>query len=194
MDVAAIAKRRVCQARASELRTRAASARREAAANRRHAEETCARSATVLVGYDGRPFGDRDGSFLLCVAKARPFVRLVRHDLGRWLERAGLPADLVTEVTLACSEACANAVEHPQRANRQLVEVEATLDDAEFELRIRDFGAWNERTGSPLRGRGLDMIRSLMDSLDVQRTHHGTEIVMHKSLSLERAADNKAPD
>ena len=109
-------------------------------------------------------------------------VGFVRYDLGRWLERSGLRPETVSEVTLACSEACANAVEHAHETTRQLVEVEALLDGAELELRIRDYGIWSDRLGSPLRGRGLDMIRTIMDSLDVRRTARGTELVMRRSL------------
>jgi serine/threonine-protein kinase RsbW len=111
-------------------------------------------------------------------------VGFVRHDLRRWLERAGLPRETVSEVTLACSEACANAVEHADETMRQLVEVEALFDGVQLELRIRDYGIWSERIGgSPLRGRGLGMIRSLMDSLDLRRTSKGTELVMRRSLA-----------
>jgi anti-sigma regulatory factor (Ser/Thr protein kinase) len=143
----------------------------------------CDRTAAVLTSFGGRPLGDRDGRFLLGVGRSRPLVRLVRHDFRRWLEQAGLPAEGVSEVILACSEACANAVEHPHGAGRQLVEVEATLHGRELELRVRDFGLWKEQPGSPLRGRGLDMIRDLMDSLDVRRTPDGTEVVMRRSFS-----------
>jgi anti-sigma regulatory factor (Ser/Thr protein kinase) len=110
---------------------------------------------------------------------------LVRDELRSWLEQAGLPAEGVSEVILACSEACANAVEHPLRSERQLVEVEATLNGRELELRVRDFGLWKEQPEpvSPMHGRGLDIIRDLMDSLDVRRTAHGTELVMRRSFS-----------
>jgi anti-sigma regulatory factor (Ser/Thr protein kinase) len=183
MDAADVAQRQALKARNEELRSRAAQARGRAAAERRRAEEACARAAAVLVAHDGRPFGDRGSSFVLGIARVPSLVRLVRHDLRRWLERAGVRSELVSEITLACSEACANAVEHPHRASRQLVEVEAVLDDAELELRIRDFGAWSERPGSAVRGRGLDMIRTIMDSLDVRRTAQGTELVMRRSLT-----------
>lgn len=120
---------------------------------------------------------------MLRVSRSRPLVRFVRHDLSRWLERAGLPAESVSEVALACSEACANAVEHARHARCQLVEIEAALEDNELELRVRDQGTWDDRPSSTLRGRGLDLIRELMGSLDVRRTADGTEIVMRRSFT-----------
>jgi serine/threonine-protein kinase RsbW len=115
-------------------------------------------------------------------------VRLVRHDLRLWLEAQGVPAEVVNEVTLACSEACANAVEHPAAAARQAFEVEARLGSRELVVRVRDFGSWNESARSDLRGRGLRMIRELMDSVDLYRGAAGTRIVMRHSLGGQRAA------
>lgn len=182
MDAAVVTERQASEARLHELRSRAAEARHAALEEQRRSESACERAAAVLTSFDGRPFGERDGRFLLQVARARPLVRFVRHDLRRWLEQAGVPAEVVNEVVLACSEACANAVEHPQRAGRQLVQVEAALNATELELRVRDFGIWKEHPGSPMRGRGLDMIGDLMDSLEVRRTAGGTELVMRRSL------------
>lgn len=187
---AAVAERHGSKALPGELRSRTAEARRVAAEEqkrseigRQRAEMACDRTAAVLSSFGGRPLGDRDGRFLLGVGRSRPLIRLVRHDFRRWLEQAGLPAEGVSEVILACSEACANAVEHPHGAERQFIEVEAALNGSELELRVRDFGLWKEQPGSPMRGRGLDMIRDLMDSLDVQRTAHGTEVVMRRTFS-----------
>jgi anti-sigma regulatory factor (Ser/Thr protein kinase) len=187
---AAVSAERPGRALVDGLLSRAAEARHAASVQRRRSEQACDRSeqaidhtAAALLGWRGPPFGDRAGRFQLRLGRSRPLVRFVRHDLRRWLERAGLPAGLVSEITLACSEAFANAVEHPRRAARQLVEVEAALEGGELELRVRDFGSWLQRSGSPLRGRGLDMIRALMDSLDLERAPQGTELVMRRSIS-----------
>ena len=51
----------------------------------------------------------------------------------------GLPADVVDDATLACSEACANAIEHAGRPTRQLVEIEGRVMDA-VEIERRDDG------------------------------------------------------
>jgi serine/threonine-protein kinase RsbW len=113
-------------------------------------------------------------------------VRFAHHDLRRWLERADLPLEVVNEVALACSDACANAVEHPQRATKQLVEIEAHRDESGLELRVRDYGAWSEQRRSAWRGRGLSMIDDLMDSVVVACHTGGTEIVMRRSSAGSR--------
>ena len=113
----------------------------------------------------------------------RPLLRFARHDLRGWLEAGRLSKEVVDDVALACSEACANAIEHPKQPRRHLVEIEGRLDDTRLELRVRDFGSWAERRSSGQRGRGLSMIGELMDSLDVERHLDGTEIVMRRSVA-----------
>jgi anti-sigma regulatory factor (Ser/Thr protein kinase) len=153
---------------------------------RQHADELCERLVQNLLRAPARPFGDRGRRFGLRLARLRPLVRFARQDLRAWLERADLPADVVNDVTLACSEACANAVEHPRHATRPLVEIEAQRENGQLELCVRDFGSWNENTRSELRGRGLRLISELMDSLDVQRRADGTRLVMRRSFSPRR--------
>lgn len=167
---------------AREARSRGAALSADAAAGRRRAEEVCEQLVGTLLRFDGRPLGANGDGFRLRLGRLRPLVRLARHDVRRWLEEAQLPAELVDDVTLACSEACANAVEHPQGASRQLVEIEGRCSEGELELRVRDFGRWSDHGPSELRGRGLTMIRQLVDSLEVLRRDDGTVVVMRRSL------------
>jgi serine/threonine-protein kinase RsbW len=102
-----------------------------------------------------------------------------------------VPREIADDVTLACSEACANAIEHARHAHRQLVEIEAHQEGAQLELRVREFGSWNKRRRSELRGRGLRLIRELMDAVEVDRRADGTEIVMKRT--LVRAAEAPGP-
>jgi serine/threonine-protein kinase RsbW len=118
-------------------------------------------------------------------------LRFVRSDLRRWLERADVQCEIADEVTLACSEACANAIEHPQGATRQLVEIEARRDGTQLELRVRDFGSWDKHPRSELRGRGLGMIHELMDAVDVDHRAAGTEIVMKRALVVASDARDR---
>ena len=167
---------------ARDARSRSASLSADAAAGRRRAEELCELLAGNLLRFDGRPLGARGDGFLLRLGRLRPLVRFARHDVRRWLEEASLPAELVDDVALACSEACANAVEHPRSASRQLVEIEGRWGEGELELRVRDFGRWSDHRSSELRGRGLAMIRQLVDSLEVLRRGDGTVVVMRRTL------------
>jgi anti-sigma regulatory factor (Ser/Thr protein kinase) len=47
---------------------------------------------------------------------------------------------------------------------------------------VRDVGSWRERRGSG-RGRGLGIIESVMDAVEVNKHPVGTEVVMRRRLA-----------
>jgi serine/threonine-protein kinase RsbW len=105
----------------------------------------------------------------------------MRKRLLHWLERGGVDPATAADITLACSEACANAVEHPVRAARHAFEVEARRTADEIELTVRDFGSWGSSGQDEMRGRGLGMIRELMDETEIVSGDHQTTIVMRRA-------------
>jgi anti-sigma regulatory factor (Ser/Thr protein kinase) len=83
------------------------------------------------------------------------------------------------DVVLACSEACANAVQHPENLTRQAFEVEARWDGDDLALSVRDFGRWStDGMRDETHGRGLQMMRALMDAVDVTLADDGARILM----------------
>ena len=68
------------------------------------------------------------------------------------------------------------------RPGRQAFEVEAWREGGELLLSVRDFGAWTDATSGGTRGRGLSMIRSLMDSVEIMSGDEGTKISMRRTL------------
>lgn len=173
------------RAQACETRLRASALHEASLAERRRADEVVDCLAQTLSRCGTRPLGDRGESFRLELARLRPLVRLARNDLRRWLEQAGLPEQAIGEVTLAVSEACANAVEHPRQVSRHRIVVEARRRGSDLEIRVRDFGVWSEHPHTDQRGRGLSMINELMDSVDLSRAPDGNELVMRRH--MERA-------
>jgi anti-sigma regulatory factor (Ser/Thr protein kinase) len=140
----------------------------------------------IVLSADRPPAGD---ALSLRFARVPAAVQLVRYRLRRWLEGAGVDGDDATDIALACSEACANAVEHPVRPARQLFEVEATRTAGEVTLRVRDFGGWSpRRDDEDARGRGLAIIRRVMDEAEVVRTDGGTTLVMRRALDARGRA------
>jgi anti-sigma regulatory factor (Ser/Thr protein kinase) len=139
--------------------------------------------AGILQSRD-RPFGEREDAFFVRVGRLPLAVGLVRHELRRWLTRDGVAPEQAAEVALACSEACANAVEHPSDVARHAFEVEARRTDDEVQLLVRDFGSWDDSPRTAYsRGRGLQIMRRLMDSVEVVDGESGTEIVMRRALA-----------
>jgi anti-sigma regulatory factor (Ser/Thr protein kinase) len=111
----------------------------------------------------------------------------VRHLLRRWLRVHGATEDEAYEILVACQEACANAVEHAYAPGRAHFEVDAEHRAAQIRVTIRDHGSWREPRGSH-RGRGLALMRSLMETVDVEHGDEGTVVVLGRTLGPASAA------
>ena len=119
---------------------------------------------------------------------ARPeALASIRHLLRRWLRHHGATDDEIYDITVACQEACANAVEHAYAPGEEAFEVEAVRHDDAVEISVRDGGQWRRARGTH-RGRGMPMMEALMDSVHVQHTAEGTVVVLRRTLGRERAA------
>jgi GAF domain-containing protein/anti-sigma regulatory factor (Ser/Thr protein kinase) len=111
----------------------------------------------------------------------------VRHLLRRWLRHHGATDDEIYDITVACQEACANAVEHAYAPGDEAFEVDATLIDGAVEVSVQDRGQWRRARGTH-RGRGMPMMEALMDSVHVQHTADGTTVVLRRALGAGGAA------
>jgi anti-sigma regulatory factor (Ser/Thr protein kinase)/putative methionine-R-sulfoxide reductase with GAF domain len=113
-------------------------------------------------------------------------IPMMRRVLSRWLDAAGASRMEVDEITLACSEACANAVEHAYGPGGTEYEVEAASVGDGITVAVSDTGRWREPRGTN-RGRGLTLMEGLMDSVEVARGETGTVVRMSRRL-LRQAA------
>jgi serine/threonine-protein kinase RsbW len=105
----------------------------------------------------------------------------LRKDLRGWLTAHEVDEDSRHAVLLACSEAVANAIEHGYRDDPAgVVEVAATLLPDGVEVRVHDRGSWRPERADAARGRGLGLIRQLMDQVTVERDA-GTTITMRRA-------------
>jgi anti-sigma regulatory factor (Ser/Thr protein kinase)/putative methionine-R-sulfoxide reductase with GAF domain len=113
---------------------------------------------------------------------ARPgSLATMRRAVRRWLATVGASRDEIAEMTLAVSEACANAVEHAYSPAPAHFTLEGTCDDGTITLVVRDRGRWREARGID-RGRGLSIIDKVMDDVVVEVASGGTVIVMRRHL------------
>ena len=105
----------------------------------------------------------------------------MRPLLRRWLLVHGAAEDEIYDITVAVQEACANAVEHAYAPGAATYDVEASVDDGVVSFVVRDRGRWRAPRGTH-RGRGITMMRALMESVDVTHDDDGTVVVLRRTL------------
>ena len=136
-----------------------------------------------------RPTASVDGELALrLTAEARNLVQ-VRGALRRWLRENGVSDTDVNEVLVATGEACANVVQHAysDRVDAGRLDVEARLADGGLEVLVRDHGQWRpaaDRGG----GWGLQLMRALMDEVDVDHTSTGTDVHLRRRVEVRVVA------
>ncbi|MEA2451127.1 MAG: hypothetical protein QOG63_3059 [Thermoleophilaceae bacterium] len=111
-------------------------------------------------------------------------LAVIRRSVERWLEASHVDERDAYRVTLATNEACMNAIEHGSGVGAPGFEVHAEMDGGEVDITVRDHGHW--RDPRPLRdGRGIDMMRSLMDEVDVTAAADGTTVRLRRAIRRE---------
>jgi anti-sigma regulatory factor (Ser/Thr protein kinase) len=155
-----------------------------------------------LVAAVGERLGDPDDDVALLVVgfdaeKTRFDVELasepsvlsgMRHRLRAWLTRRGFDDDEASEILLAVSEACNNAIEHAYDGALGAVRVAAEAKAGWVEVVVEDRGRWRDVEPNEDRGRGMLLIRRLMDSAEFTSDHRGTRAVLGRRLPTGRPA------
>ena len=108
-------------------------------------------------------------------------LKPLRAMLRRWLEDAGATEEETYEILVAAVEACANAIRHTRWADAGVYEFEASLGE-EIKIVVRDRGTWRPPRNDG-GGRGLQLIESFVDRLDIDKTPHGTTVTMTRRLA-----------
>jgi anti-anti-sigma factor len=125
--------------------------------------------------------------------RARPeALAEIRRSLGRWLDHQGASADEAFSVILAAGEASANAIEHAYGPVDADLEVTAALEDGTAKVSVRDFGHWRAPRGEN-RGRGLLLMRELMDDVAVTHGDEGTTVELSRRLANSTDAKPARP-
>jgi serine phosphatase RsbU (regulator of sigma subunit)/anti-sigma regulatory factor (Ser/Thr protein kinase)/putative methionine-R-sulfoxide reductase with GAF domain len=111
----------------------------------------------------------------------------MRRFLRRWLAFHGAAEEELYDIVVACQEACANAVEHAYGPAHAHFEVDAEHRAGRIRVTVRDEGRWRPPRGRH-RGRGLPLMRALMESVDVEHGEDGTLVVLERPLQSRDAA------
>jgi anti-sigma regulatory factor (Ser/Thr protein kinase) len=144
-------------------------------------DETPLEDDVALLAIESVPLGAE----LEMTLPARPNVLGgLRKTLGRWLQGAGANEDELFDLTLSASEAAANAIKHAYGGREATFSVRCEDQGRRVTIVVRDTGRW--RTTSPSGGgRGLEIMRSLLDEVQVASDDEGTVVTMTKRLSRQ---------
>jgi serine phosphatase RsbU (regulator of sigma subunit)/anti-sigma regulatory factor (Ser/Thr protein kinase) len=113
-----------------------------------------------------------------------PFMRRL---LGRWLDEAGAETAEIDDLSLACAEAAANAIEHAYGLAPGEVELRAsTSNGGVVTVAVRDFGSWRPPRGTH-RGRGLLLMEGLTDGVEVIHDDEGTTVELSRRIGARAA-------
>jgi PAS domain S-box-containing protein len=105
----------------------------------------------------------------------------MRSMLRRWLSHAGAGELEIAEITTACGEAATNAIEHAGVSGGSRFEVSGSRNGSEVQIAVRDHGSWREQRAGD-HGRGLDLMRTLMDTVAVEPSPEGTTVSLRRRL------------
>jgi signal transduction histidine kinase/DNA-binding response OmpR family regulator len=109
-------------------------------------------------------------------------LTVLRRRLEDFLTAHAVPENDIFDLTMAVSEAAANAIEHPIEPTEPVITIEVRLDDGAVLATVRDTGTWRPATDPGSRGRGLALIGALSE-LSVARTGAGTAVTLRRPLS-----------
>jgi anti-sigma regulatory factor (Ser/Thr protein kinase) len=108
----------------------------------------------------------------------------LRRQLREWLAAVGVDGEAAADILLACGEAAANAVEHafPDGPGQLSVELQLAAG-RELTVRVADTGRWRRVPAPGDRGRGLPLMRAVMDTVRVEPGEGGTVVTMRRRLA-----------
>ena len=138
----------------------------------------------ALLALHSPPLGDRFSLQLLADPERLASMRAL---LRRWLRHVEASDRELAEILIASGEAAANAIEHGSASPERSFRVSGAASGGEVELIVRDTGHWRPSRADG-RGRGLVMMRALMDDVEVSPSPEGTTVRMRRRLRLEERA------
>ncbi|MDY7086740.1 MAG: SpoIIE family protein phosphatase [Actinomycetota bacterium] len=109
-------------------------------------------------------------------------LSVLRRRLDDFLTAHAVPEADAFDLTVAVSEAAANAIEHPIEPAQPFITVEASMAGDAVVVVVRDTGRWRSSESGGFRGRGLALIGALAE-LSVLNSAEGTSVTLRRPLS-----------
>lgn len=119
----------------------------------------------------------------VCLPKEAETVGLVRAAVARTLDLFGVDDESIEDIRLAVSEACTNVIEHASSEDEY--EVSVRVDGNECSIRVRNTGHGFDAQSlagvmpgtTSARGRGVAIMRAVMDDFHFTSSHEAGTIV-----------------
>ncbi|MGH2348667.1 MAG: ATP-binding protein [bacterium] len=100
----------------------------------------------------------------------------IRRATVRAAEAAGLSSEQAQLLQIAVGEAATNVVEHAYGGSDGRVRLRTYRQGPHFYAEVQDGGQWRAGAAREMAGRGLVVMRGLVDRMDIIRTPSGTTI------------------
>jgi anti-sigma regulatory factor (Ser/Thr protein kinase)/CBS domain-containing protein len=118
-----------------------------------------------------------DKSLELTLSSDPSVLASMRRTINRWLASQRVERDQRGEITSACSEAAANAIAHAYGPGAESFTVNTRAAGEEIIVTVGDHGSWRLPV-SGSGGRGLDLMRALVDDVAIERGASGTLVTL----------------
>jgi PAS domain S-box-containing protein len=128
------------------------------------------------------------------LAPDRDALAAQRRMLRRWLLEVGASDTEVGAITMAANEAWQNAIEHAHRFAPVPVRISFELVDGDAVIKVRDAGSGVPDESDPDRGRGLELMRALMEDVTLDfGSSRGGLVTLRRRIGAAMPAAVAAP-
>jgi anti-sigma regulatory factor (Ser/Thr protein kinase) len=141
-------------------------------------------AAALFVATSDEPKSD----FLFDFSAIPLAVPIVRRTLNRYATRLGLDEERTYALITAVGEAMANAVEHAYPERPGIVRLRVANFGRSLHATIEDDGRWKQAQKREERGRGLPLMRALMDGVEIRTNQSHTTISLTMGWDGPKAA------
>jgi anti-sigma regulatory factor (Ser/Thr protein kinase) len=100
----------------------------------------------------------------------------IRRATLRAAEAAGVSPEQAQLLQIAVGEAATNVVEHAYGAGNGRIRLRTYRRGPDFYAEVQDDGQWRTGAAREMAGRGLVLMRGLVDQMDIVRTPSGTTV------------------
>jgi serine phosphatase RsbU (regulator of sigma subunit)/anti-sigma regulatory factor (Ser/Thr protein kinase) len=145
-------------------------------------DETTLEDDVALLAIETLPL---EGPMAMTLPTDAAVLAGMRGTIGRWLAAAGADPDERFDIALSASEAAANAIEHAYGGRESTFTVSCEAIEGLITVTVRDRGLWRT-ANAPGGGRGLEIMRRLVDDVEIASDEKGTTVRLRKRLSDPR--------